>query len=119
MENSSLKRLEIIKPHSKSAPLLELIQPRFLDIDPNGQIVIILSYDTTEKTSFLITAFHLTDKHTLWQLKQSDFDKSDYVKNNSTLNIFIKHDNDFIFNSGGLLIRADANTGKIKWSKQQ
>jgi hypothetical protein len=119
LQNSFLKRIELTAHHPKSPLPLDLIEPKFLDIYPHEQIVILVSYDTTDKTSFIITALDFTDERILWQLKQSDFDKSDYVKNDSTLNIFLKHDNNLIFNSGGLLIRADAKTGKIIWCEQQ
>lgn len=116
--NNTLQRIELLRS-AKTPPSLDFIDPKFIEIFSEDQIVIILSYENTDKKSFIITAYDLINNRNLWQLKQSIFDKSDYVHNNSTLNVFMKYDHDLIFNSGGLLIRADSKTGKIKWIEQQ
>lgn len=115
--NGSLKRIDIAN-HARSMPAFDLIEPKFLGYYPDEQIAIIVSYKTTDKKSYIITAFRLMDARILWQLEQGVLDKSDYANNNATLTILMKHEDDLIFNSGGLLIRADSKTGKIKWRAQ-
>lgn len=118
VDNSSLSR--VVPAGSGKEPFpLELIAPKFLAVYPDERIVLVLSYETTEKKSFLLNALNLDRGAPRWRLKQGDVDTSDYIDSGASLTIAIKHDKDIIINSGGLLVRLNAISGTIIWKKKQ
>jgi hypothetical protein len=103
----------------KAPPSMELIAPKFLEMYPGEHILLVLSYETTDQDSFILSAVDCARGSVLWRLKQSDIDDGDHVENHAALTISIRQGQDYIFNSGGLLLRVNAKSGNILWKVKQ
>jgi hypothetical protein len=95
----------------------------FLAHTANPNQFLILSYETTDKTNFIITGFS-GDYKLLWKIKQSDLGASDFFtrKNETGLHGYASsidfprtEGNSLLFTIAGFVFSADMTTGKINW----
>jgi hypothetical protein len=90
---------------------------KFIDLYEQKGIIIVQSFETTDKEKFTLTALDF-DLNTLWTIKYEDFEPFDKFSKN-LYQIKITHSDDyFILAIGGFLIKIDALKGNIIWKKR-
>lgn len=96
----------------------DFIEPKLLTFFSERGIVLVFSHETTDKKSFIMTACDINSGKVAWQKRQSDIDPGGYKKDSARLTAWMKYKNDFVFNSGGRLIRIGAGDGRIIWNRR-
>lgn len=108
---NSIRRKLII---GKDTTGIDFIDPNFMEIFPDLEIVIIKSYTTTDKTNFYISAVDFKGK-ILWQQSRDDLKGSDYFSNNPDFDIALRYNNKLLFNSGGFVYYLDVLKDSVVW----
>jgi hypothetical protein len=83
--------------------------PRFLAAFHDEGVIVIQSYETTEKKNFILTGVSYNMKQ-LWQIKESQLQSGDDELMGCT-----KYKDNFIFNLGCHYYSINAKTGSVNW----
>ncbi|MFN8254555.1 MAG: hypothetical protein U0W24_02625 [Bacteroidales bacterium] len=116
-ENYKIKRLRFGDPDHKSETGLykkDFLEGEILQFFPNQRVVVVVSYETTDKLSFILDGISL-DGNPLWTIAQEDLKLIDKYHDNPQLNSSTIYGNNLIFNSGGFIVSLQVYTGKINW----
>ena len=86
------------------------LYPEFIAGFGDAEVAVIKSYETTEKTNFILTGVSSVSMKQLWQIKQSQLGSGD-----NDLEGCNEYNGNFIFNLGQLYYSINATTGVVNW----
>lgn len=89
------------------------IYPQFMAAYLKDGIIVFKSFDTTDKTSFTVTAVEDMNLKEVWNIKESDLQSG-----NNELKHWTKYKSNLIFNLDDYFYSVDVITGKVNWKKR-
>jgi len=119
--NDLLKYIKTI-PNSENQTVLtskeSFIEGTFLKVFFDKKLFLLKSYETTDKTNFIITALNF-DLETIWKLDYSTLNPKDFYSENYKLfDEIYENDNNIYFAIGGFVYCVETETGKIVWKNR-
>jgi hypothetical protein len=95
-------------------PDLSFLDGQFLHVFSDLKQMVILHYETTENTDFILSCVSF-DLKLQWQVRKKDLQTQDYFSKSTNLRLSAIHKNDLIFTVGGFVYSINTQTGKLNW----
>jgi len=110
-------KVKIFRPYDKKINIgfPEFIEPIFLQVYPQEERIVILSYETTDKKDFIVSGYDFNCDF-VWNIKQKDEILKDKRLKNTSFNTSAIQDQNLIFNSSGILYSVNVITGVVNWN---
>jgi len=93
----------------------EFLDGEFIQVYDENNIVIILSYETTDNDNFTLTALDYLDMKIVWRIHQKDLKINEWYGKKYKFDKFIAWNKNIIFNFGPHFYSIDITNGNINW----